>query len=32
MDFGLVKKMKVAMNVGLFDNTCPLPAAVEQYK
>lgn len=24
MDFGLVQEMKVAMYIGLFDNTCPL--------
>ena len=24
LDFGLVKEMKVAMHIGLFDNTCPL--------
>ena len=24
MDFALVQKMKVAMYVGLFDDTCPL--------
>ena len=27
MDFGRVKKMKVAMYVGLFDDTCPLTVA-----
>lgn len=27
MDFGLVKQTKVAMFVGLWDNTCPLPKA-----
>ena len=31
MDFGKVKKMKVAMYVGLFDDTCPLTVAQEQY-
>ena len=31
MDFGRVKKMKVAMYVGLFDDTCPLTVAQEQY-
>ena len=30
MDFGLVKEMKVAMFVGLFDTTCPLPTVVAQ--
>ena len=27
MDFGLVQKMKVAMYVGMFDDTCPLTQA-----
>lgn len=30
MDFGLVKEMKVAMFVGLFDDTCPLTTAYQQ--
>ena len=31
IDFGLVKEMKVAMFVGLWDGTCPLTMAKEQY-
>ena len=27
MDYGLVKKVKVSMYVGLFDNTCPVSRA-----
>ena len=27
MDYGLVKKMKVSMFVGMFDNTCPVSRA-----
>ena len=27
LDFGMVKKMKVAMYVGLFDRTCPITMA-----
>lgn len=27
IDFGLVKEMKVAMFVGLFDNTCNVMTA-----
>jgi len=29
MDFGLVKKSKVAMYVGLFDDTCPLTTSAD---
>ena len=29
MDFGMVTKSKVAMYVGLFDDTCPLTTAVD---
>ena len=29
IDFGLVKKMKVAMFVGLFDNTCNVMTATQ---
>ena len=32
MDYGLVKKMKVSMFVGLFDNTCPVTRAQEIYE
>ena len=31
MDFGLVEEMKVAMYVGLFDNTCQQTTAEAQY-
>ena len=27
IDFGLVQEMKVAMLIGLWDNSCPLPTA-----
>ena len=27
IDFGLVQEMKVALMVGLWDNTCPMPTA-----
>ena len=30
MDFSLVREMKVAMYVGLFDDTCPLVKSEEQ--
>lgn len=30
-DFGLVNKSKVAMYVGLFDDTCPLTVATDIY-
>ena len=30
MDYSLVREMKVAMYVGLFDDTCPLVKAEEQ--
>lgn len=29
MDFGLIKEMKVAMFLGLWDSTCPLTKNVE---
>ena len=32
MDFGLVKEMKVGLFAGLWDNTCPLPAAQQIYE
>ena len=31
-DFGLVKEMKVAMFVGLWDNTCPVKFAQQIYE
>mmetsp|Transcript_28543 Transcript_28543/g.35292 ORF Transcript_28543/g.35292 Transcript_28543/m.35292 type:complete len:80 (+) Transcript_28543:869-1108(+) len=32
MDYGLVREMKVAMFVGLWDNTCPLTEAQKIYQ
>ena len=32
MDFALVQKMKVAMYVGLFDDTCPLVSSEWMYE
>ena len=32
LDFGLVQKMKVALFVGMWDNTCPLTRAQEIYE
>ena len=32
MDYGLVQEMKIAMFVGLWDNTCPLPVAQQIYE
>ena len=30
MDFGLAQKTNVGLYIGLWDNTCPLPVAMEQ--
>lgn len=30
-DFGAVNTMKVVQNIGLFDDTCPLSVAQEQF-
>jgi pimeloyl-ACP methyl ester carboxylesterase len=32
MDYGLVREMKVAMFVGLWDNTCPVTYAQQMYE
>jgi len=32
MDYGLLREMKVALFVGLWDNTCPLTQAQQMYE